>query len=319
MRGIAFAILLTVLATGAARADEQPWVVGVSADHKASAQKLLEEGNALFLEKKYADALERYRAAVGEWDHPAIRFNMVRCLIQLDRPVEASDNLKLALKYGAAPLEEAVYSEALAYEKLLANQIAEIVVRCRQPGVKLTLDGKPLAPCPLEETRRVAPGQHQVVGEKPGFLTRTTQVVIVGGKREPVTIDLEPVASATTVIHRWPTWIPWVVFGSGIGVTAIGGLVELKASRDMNDFERSVANNCAGAGCSGEKLASLRQLESSAKLENKVAIGIVTVGAAALVTGGILFYLNRGKTIERMRVDVAPTSGGAAVTLGSRF
>ena len=57
---------------------------------KAQAQKILEEGNALFLKKDYAQALEKYKAAVAKWDHPAIRFNMVRCLIQLDKPVEAS-------------------------------------------------------------------------------------------------------------------------------------------------------------------------------------------------------------------------------------
>ena len=80
-----------------AHADDQPWAVGVTDARKAGAQKLLEEGNALFLKKDYAQALEKYKAAVGSWDHPAIRFNMVRCLIQLDKPVEASDSLALAL------------------------------------------------------------------------------------------------------------------------------------------------------------------------------------------------------------------------------
>ena len=131
---------------------------------RPSAQKLLEEGNALFLKKDYAQALEKYKAAVGSWDHPAIRFNMVRCLIQLDRPVDASDNLALALKYGAAPLEEAVYTEALSYQKLLANQIGDLDVTCEQAGVKVTLDGQPLLDCPGKEHRRVAPGQHQLVG-----------------------------------------------------------------------------------------------------------------------------------------------------------
>jgi len=59
----------------------------------------------------------------------------VRCLIQLDRAVEAAENLELALKYGAAPLEENVYAEAIAYQKLLANQVGEVAVKCEQPGV----------------------------------------------------------------------------------------------------------------------------------------------------------------------------------------
>ncbi len=89
-----------------------PWADGVTDAQKAAARTRLDAGNARFLDKKYGEALEQYRQAVAIWDHPAIRFNMVRCLIQLERPVDAYDNLVLALTYGAAPLEEAVYLEA---------------------------------------------------------------------------------------------------------------------------------------------------------------------------------------------------------------
>ena len=321
----ALAVSLLLALAGQAHADEQPWVIGVSDDQKARAQKLLEEGNALFLDKKYSEAMARYIAATGEWDHPAIRFNIVRCLIQLGRAVEAYDNLTRALKYGAAPLEDAVYSEALAYEKLLANQIAEVKITCTQAGTKVTLDGTPLATCPATETRRVVPGPHQVVGELPGFLTQTTSVVVVGGKREDIAIALEPIASATRIVHRWPTWVPWVVFGSGFGVAAIGGLFELKARDDMDNYERSIASNCAGAGCSGDKLASLQELESSARFEHQLAIGIIAAGVATIATGGALFYLNRGQTVVERRqapavaFDVAPVLGGAVVKLRGQF
>src|SRR4051812_38973049 len=108
-----------------ARADDAmaPWVAGVSEDNKAAAKKLLAQGNELFLEHKYAEALDTFKQAIAKWDHPAIRFNIVRCLIQLDRPVDAAENLELALKYGPAPLEESVYAEAVAYKKLLATQV----------------------------------------------------------------------------------------------------------------------------------------------------------------------------------------------------
>src|SRR4051812_44281380 len=171
---LVFAIFvgLAFVHASAARAEE-PWSVGVSDTAKATAQKLLEEGNALFLDKKYAPALEKYKQAVASWDHPSIRFNMVRCFIQLDKPVDASDNLERALKYGSAPLQEAVYTEALSYQKLLANQIADLEVSCSQPSVDLTVDGQHVATCPSTRTQRVEPGQHQVVATKQGFLTRT--------------------------------------------------------------------------------------------------------------------------------------------------
>ena len=106
----------------------------MSATKKADAKALLAAGKALFLEHKYAEPLESYKQAIAEWDHPAIRFNIVRCLIQLDRAVEASENLDAALKYGATPLEDTVYAEAIAYQKLLANQTGELEVSCEQRG-----------------------------------------------------------------------------------------------------------------------------------------------------------------------------------------
>jgi len=166
-------MLALVMMAAPARADTQPWAVGVTEAQKQKAHQLLEAGNALFLERKYGEALDKYREAIGVWDHPAIRFNIVRCLVFLDKPVEAAENLKLALTYGAAPLEEQVYSEALGYEKLLAKQVGEVVVSCEQDGVALALDGKPLATCPAKEPRRVTTGRHQVVGTKHGFVPRT--------------------------------------------------------------------------------------------------------------------------------------------------
>src|SRR5262244_2857874 len=143
--GLAF--IATVAIARPARADDQPWAVGVTDAQKKQAQTLLDQGNQLILEKKYADALDKYKAAVAVWNHPAIRFNMVRCEIQLQRPVDASDDLAQALKFGAAPLERATYEEALSYQILLANQIGDLDIHCEQQGVKVTLDGQALLTC----------------------------------------------------------------------------------------------------------------------------------------------------------------------------
>jgi len=306
---------------------DQPWAVGVTDEQKTQAQKLLEEGNALFLEKKYADALEKYKAAVGVWDHPAIRFNMVRCLIQLDRPVDASDNLALALKYGAAPMEEAVYNEALSYQKLLANQIGDLDVHCAQPGVKVTLDGQQLLSCPGKEHRRVSPGQHQIVGTKDGFLTKTTEVVVLGAKTQETKVELVPLGKAAKIVHKWSTWVPWTVFGGGLVVAGIGGLVQWKASSDMSDFDKQVSNNCGGVGCASNDPRINTGLRDSAQTENKIAISVITVGVATAVVGGVMLYMNRGRTVYEGGVEkqgptvmVSPTrDGGGLVSLSGSF
>ncbi|HEY1817058.1 MAG TPA: tetratricopeptide repeat protein [Kofleriaceae bacterium] len=310
----AFAVLA---ASPRAHADDAPWAVGVTTAQKDAAHALLDAGNALFLQRDYAGALEQYRRAVAQWDHPAIRFNIVRCLIQLDRSVEAADNLKLALKYGAAPLEDNVYSEALAYQKLLAKQIADVEVHCAQPGVAVSLDGQPLLNCPGTQTRRVSPGRHLLVGSKDGFLTKTSDVVIAGGETQAVAVDLVPL-SAATIGHRWAEWKPWVVLGSGLVVLGVGGLVEYQASQDMASFDRGLAVSCADTGCGPSRPIppSLADEQTRARRENDIAIGVMSLGVAAAAAGGVLLYMNRG-------LPVIPTfehtPGGGAVSVAGHF
>jgi hypothetical protein len=321
-------------------AEAQPWAQGVTDAQKAEAQKNLEAGNTLFLKQQYKEALEKYQAAIAAWDHPAIRFNVVRCLIQLDRPVEASDNLQAALKYGADPLEEAVYTEALSYQKLLANQIGDLEVTCTQDGAKLTLDGQPLMNCPGKEKRRVSPGSHGIVATKAGFLTKEMQVVVIGGKAENVEVKLIPLDKAAKVVHRWnATWMPWVIFGGSLAVVGVGAGIEFIARSDMNAYDQRVASSCAVNGCNLEMpdpnkmgevelAASLNEQRDRAEFRDKLAIGVISVGAVGAVIGGVMLFMNRGQTVYEdpsknggiQALRVSPTrDGGGIVSWSGHF
>jgi len=315
MRFVCAVMWIALCMARPARADTPPWVAGVSAAQKETAQKALDEGNSLFVERKYAEAMARYNAAIAAWDHPAIRFNIVRCLIQLERPVEAADQLKLALKYGEAPFDEQIYSEALAFQKLLANQISEIEVTCEQPGVQVTLDGQSLIACPGKQSRRLLPGEHEIVGTKQGFIPRTMQLVSHGGKVISAKVRLDPISSAARVEHRWAAWMPWVVFGGGFALAGLGELAHVKAVDDNAQYAKLVA------GCTSPCASSSldHTLESNATLENRVAIGLYGAGIAAITTGVVLLYLNRGRTVYDSTVEVTSSHGGAAISIRGQF
>jgi hypothetical protein len=333
-------ILAVVLSVGVGMQQSalaQPWAQGVSDAQKAEAQKELEAGNTLFLKQQYKEALEKYQAAIAQWDHPAIRFNVVRCLIQLDRPVDASDNLQLALKYGADPLEEAVYNEALNYQKLLAGQIGDLEVTCSQEGVKVTLDGQPLMNCPGKEKRRVSPGSHGLVATKQGFLTKEIQVAVNGGKSSTADIKLIPLEKAAKVVHKWEaTWMPWVVFGGGLAIVGVGAGIEWLAIQTMNNYDQQVASQCAVNGCNLDNpttpeerttAESLKSLRDDAERQNTIAVSVMVVGGAAAVAGGVMLFINRGKTVYEepgkaaaSAFNVMPTrDGGGVVTWSGRF
>ena len=293
-----------------------PWSEKVSEADKASAKQLVDEGNALFVDKRFKEALDTYTRAVARWDHPAIRFNIVRCLIQLDRSVEASDQLDQALAYGAEPFEPAIYDEAVAFKKMLGNQIATVELACKQTGARVMLDGQPaIAACPGEHAIRVQPGHHAVTGIESGFLTRTIEVVSVGGAHDRVDVTLEPLASSARIVHRWASWKPWLVFGAGAAVAGFGGLLHTFAVNEMDEYDREVAAQCSHVGCTGD--AAPRQPGSA---ENVAAIGLMSAGVAALATGGVLLYLNRSRTVyPSEHVTVAPLPGGAALAVFGSF
>ncbi|HEY8145157.1 MAG TPA: hypothetical protein VIG06_20895 [Kofleriaceae bacterium] len=330
---LAFAIALAPRALRAQPASPPagvaPWAEGVSEERKATAKTHLEAGNARFLEGQYSGALDQYRKALDAWDHPAIRFNIVRVLVNLGRNVEALENLDRALRFGAAPLEAQVYSEALTLRAALRSSIGEVVVTCRAPaGAQVSIDGQPVLTCPGEATRRVAPGSHQVVSNKPGYLTLTREQLVLGGKRARVAIAMVALTDAAVTRRRWAAWKPWAVAGSGALVAGMGGLLQLKAASDFDRYDREVADECGDPGCGPDNPlpSSTANLESRARLENRIAIGMMSVGGAALAGGLVLLWLNRPMTWipsegSRGGVQLAPGlgPGSASLDLSLRF
>jgi hypothetical protein len=244
---------------------------------------------------------------------------MVRCLIQLGRNLEAFENLERALKYGAAPLEETVYNEAIAYQKLLASQVGDLQVTCKQDGVHITLDGAPLATCPAQEKRRVLAGPHQIVGTKAGLATETRELVVIGGAPLAAEITLAPLAKGAKVVHRWPVYIPWTVFGGGLAAGGAGALFLITGHGQMRSYDEIVDARCTGR-CTPAELADVRDLYDSARFNSGLGLGLAITGSAAVLTGAAMLFLNRGRTVYPESAPVVtPTPGGAAITWSGSF
>jgi hypothetical protein len=302
-----------------------PWSVGVSDEQRARAEALLASGNERFLSQAYAEALEHYRAALHEWDHPAIRFNMARALIHLGRAVEAYENLRLAVAHGAAPLTEQVHAEALSYLKLLEAQIATIVVACTEPGARVTLDGQLLLTCPGQATRRLLPGPHQLVAARPGFLTSTRDAVVMGGQTEQVTVSLIRLEDAAVVTRRWAPWKPWAVLSGGVALVGVGALFERAAREDRDAYNEQLDAMCVPTSCDPDGLGRpIRDLRDGARWNRRYAIGGLVVGGGAIAAGIVGLVLNRSRTelpadAGAAGLAIVPEPGGASVRVGARF
>jgi tetratricopeptide (TPR) repeat protein len=293
------------------------WAVGVSETEQATALELYVAGNREFMESRFAQALAKYKEAIRHWDHPAIRFNMAVCLINLDQPLEAKDGLERSLAYGDRPLGgDDRYQQGLTYRKLLDAQLARVKVSCPESGMLVTLDGKFLltGPATVEET--VLPGEHQLVAMKLGFLTETTPLILVAGKQ--TTYEVRPLErkTAARMVRRWEAWKPWLAMAGGSVLFGLGVASHVAAANSYARYDADIKALCP-PGCVAMAPTSLggeAYLRNQGDVERVFAYSLISAGGAVFMGGLIGVILNQPRLqLEPSHAQpvVAVSSGGA--------
>ena len=310
--------------------EPKPWQRGVDEARKREAQALLEKGNQLLLDRQWAKALASYKKALEHWEHPYIHFNMVQCLVSLDRPLEAFEAVTKALRYGQGPLSDEHHRQALTYRKLLQGQLSTIRASCTEPGARVTLDGREWFTCPGEQGRMVKAGTHQLVASKHRFITTTRTVTALPAKASVVALELEPVkvvVKRPKIVwkRRWRAFVPWTVLGAGVLVAGVGVPLALKARSNFDDFDGHVDENCT-EGCDASAIPpGLYDKESSGKAYDKASVAMFAVGGATIVAGAVLALLNLERPMEvedpppRVTLLPVPRPDGAGVSVGLAF
>jgi hypothetical protein len=318
-------VLLTCLAStipASASADEsggRPWAVGVPQDKQTSAFARFNQGNEAFARDDFQTAVARYREALAEWAHPAIRGNLAIALIHLDQPIEAYAQLESAFAFGAAPFDTTVYNQLQTNYKLLRGQLARIEIRGDVAGAVVLLDG-------VERTAGkhvIKAGAHELVARKPGFLTFTSRVVAAADTDTVIDVRLVPLEDASKLVRRWPAWKPWAVTAGGAALVLVGVGFELAAQSNVDDYELEVARACP-SGCEESSLpGAVRGLKSRARWQNVAGIASLTIGGLGVAAGITAVLLNqprRQRVDESGRVVFAPMLGETTgITAAARF
>jgi len=295
----------------------RPWAQGVPEAEQATARAAYALGNAEFAESRFAQALAKYREAIRHWDHPAIRFNMAVCLINLGQLLDARDSLERGMAYGAAPLGSESYAQGLTYRTLLDGQLAHVEATCTEAGAVVTLDGKYLFTAPGSARQYMLPGSHQLTAGKPGF--RAAEVTFDAAAGKPVHYDLQPLPELAQ--RRWRYWKHLV--GAGGAVVGAGALTYLAAHSAFADYDDAVTAACKETmGCTVDQVRSMPQLRARkdrAETEQTVAVSLFAVGGAAVVAGVLGLIVDQ----PRLRPEpgravpvVTAVPGGATIALG---
>lgn len=310
---------------------ERPWAAGVKQSEQQAALKLFHDGNLQLNDGLFAKAAEAYKAALTHWDHPAIHYNLALAEMNLDSPIESQEHFQFAIKFGEAPLQSKdKFDHAKDYILLLDKQIGEVEVTCNKPGTKVSLDGKEVFTAPGTWKGKVRAGKHSIVGTLEGHPSRVDAPYISPGAPFRIELKLYTTAELTRYRRKWDaTWMPYVVMGGGVLVGIAGGLMEGLASNDYKKYDDQVtacnAMTIGNQGCA--QSSSLKSIRDSGDTKKDVGYVLYGVGAAAVVTGAVLWIINRPESYEVRPEDlngpvsfqpvVSPTFAGAA--LSGRF
>ncbi|MGI5860462.1 MAG: PEGA domain-containing protein [Myxococcales bacterium] len=303
---------------------ERPWARGVSPEDQKKALALFKEGNALLKESVFVQAAARYREALGHWDHPAIHYNLVLALLNLDQPLEVHHHLQKAMEYGPEPLDLEKFEQAKAYKLLVEKQLARVKIRCSVEGAQITMDGRPLFVAPGEYEGFVRPGPHSIVATKEGYLTNETSRALPAGETTTLDIELLTAADLTEYRRRWDAWKPWSVVAAGVVVAAVGGGLHYTGIDKIRQFDQGIQ---ACGGCVPS--ADLESTRTTGTRMQGIGIGGYAVGGAALATGAVLVYMNRLQPYQvapgaeakpaEPAVSIAPLLGGETNGMSATF
>jgi tetratricopeptide (TPR) repeat protein len=314
--------------TTAADEPDKPWAQGVSKGKQKKALEVFKEGNALYEEGKYTEALAVYEQALKLWDHPNIQFNLAVCLFNIRQPLAAWDHLESALRFGEGPLGKRLFEEAQTYKALLESSLARLEVTNEKNDADVMLDGKQLLFRKGTKTIHLLAGPHQLVATADGMETESKALDLPAGVTSKEVIDLAPAKVKIKVEQvrvnyerRWSWWLPWTLEGSGVAVALIGTGVYLSARSDMKAYDAALRAQCS-TGCKPNEIpASLGVKRTSAEAKGSIAIALWGLGGAVALGAGVMAVANRPREVEhkpQVTAVVTPDYFGVALAMPLR-
>ncbi|MFO8073890.1 MAG: PEGA domain-containing protein [Polyangia bacterium] len=196
----------------------------------------------------------------------------------------------------------------------LRSQVGSIRIDCQVEGATVFVDGSKRGTTPLSEPLPADAGMRQLKVERDGDLLHREVVRVGAGQEVSVAVDPETIVEAEgdddgKGQRRIWTWVAFGVGGAALVSGGVLGGVVLSRSKDLK-------NECDDDICPESRWSDLEKTRSLATATD-VLLG---VGAAALVAGTVLFFVEPGSEDEQ-QVAVTPsvTDSGFGLSLEGRF
>ncbi len=285
--------------------------VAIPPENVAKAKEQFTVGQALYQQRKYAEAAKKFEEAFGLRPHPVILFNLAKCYEGLDAFGKAlkayHEYLRLSPK--AADKSAVVDSIANLERRLREQGVQQVRVFAEPSDAKIEVDGKDLGRSPA--SAELKPGVHKLIVSSKGLQTSARDFELPAHKSIELTVTLQPPDAAQPVVAKdAPLKTVEPTVGEPIAATQVALATSKSAPARKGRVFTWVAGGVAVAGLgagiglgvtAGGASSTLRgsiherpeatQLVNTATTFGMGANVSYAVAAAAGVTAVVLFFL----------------------------
>ncbi len=292
-----FLALFLVAGSATAQADGAPCNEETTPENRRIVQELVSDAFDLHKQMRFAETGDMYREAAKRWNRADIHLQAGVAYMSALRLLDAYEHIAEALRCGQAVLSVQDYREAENKMERLRARLAEIEVRVDEPDAEVLINNQPWFYGRDHQMKIVMSGQYVITVQKPGYIKVVEPVVLDSGDRAIVEPVVMTEAEGTILSRRWQGWLPWTIAGAGALTTVAGVVLRTTATSDIDNYETALAELCRD-GCQVSEQSELAQQRSDAQRNNTIGISLIGVGAAVIVTGVTMAFLNR-QTSER--------------------
>ncbi len=332
------------LLVAGAIAISRPSAAQTSADSKAVAESLFDEGLALMKQRRLEEACPKLEQSQRIDPGIGNLLYLAECYELSGRTASAWATFREAASSAAATGETARAKDGQARADRLAPQLSKLTINVDRSngsvsGFEVSRAGEKLSPTLWGTAVPVDPGTWQVIAAAPGYhqLTLSVSVGSDGARAvleipalKPMPAPLQAATPAPTspppalaLFHNEPTGesaatnssyertYGLILMGVGVAGVGVGSVFGIQAIHDNNRAKR----DCDGRLCLTE---SGKQASDAAK---KAALGanIGVLGGAAVLLGGAVLYFIAPSDAKHAQVSLRPSQGGAELSLEGSF
>ena len=312
------------------------------AGDKAAAQAAFDQGKALEKSGKWADACPMFEKSQANDPELGTEFNLADCDEHVGKLASAWAAYTELAQRDTNPGRKAESAKRAA---AIQPRLIKLLISVRSPvaGLKVTRNGEDVSQSVGIESP-VDPGEYEIGASADGYKPwsvkvsakqegGTVQVTVPELEKLPENAkpagdhDMKPlptgpgegVGGSVQVSHGHKPLGLYVAAGGG-GVAAVGLVFGALAMSKWS----TVKNECGGDpnNCTGANFAQAQKDKSSASTDGNISTVLVGVGAAAAVTGVILYFTStkdEGPAEHAFQIAPSVTPDGFAVTAVGRF